>query len=211
MPKRRAKSFIKIKLNQYQKHRPCYQPLQDNRFNKSYVAYWEPRSVSATRAHLCEGSESFMREAQDSFFTALRKRVKSTYTTEETANDLNTAEEATTQNAIDIDSDKRGRRPPSWPREPLAPFASLFFCGGRSGYGTTKLNVPIPEFVVRFYDSDIYFESIVKLGDDIYIRRKYAIVPVSTTVALLKTFLTKVEVMYQWREGVINLIKSARN
>ncbi|KAI9366656.1 hypothetical protein BD770DRAFT_423468 [Pilaira anomala] len=80
-----------------------------------------------------------------------------------------------------------------------------------SGYGTTKLNVPIPEFVVRFYDSDIYFESIVKLGDDIYIRRKYAIVPVSTTVALLKTFLTKVEVMYQWREGVINLIKSARN
>ncbi|KAI8876948.1 hypothetical protein K501DRAFT_131534, partial [Backusella circina FSU 941] len=71
---------------------------------------------------------------------------------------------------------------------------------------TTDLTVPVPEFVVRFYDAHIYFESVVKLDEDIYIRRTYTVVPVPARPALLKNFLAKTEDMYQWRNAVVNLI-----
>ncbi|KAI8090420.1 hypothetical protein BDF21DRAFT_189494 [Thamnidium elegans] len=72
---------------------------------------------------------------------------------------------------------------------------------------TTDLTVPVPEYVVRFYDAHIYFESVIKLDEDLYVRRTYTVVPIPIRPALLKEFLAKTEDMYQWRNAVINLIK----
>lgn len=53
------------------------------------------------------------------------------------------------------------------------------------------------------------FELIIKLGEDIHVRRMYAVVPIPTRPALLQTFLSKTAVMYQWRDAVINPFKIA--
>ncbi|KAI8875628.1 hypothetical protein K501DRAFT_202220, partial [Backusella circina FSU 941] len=72
---------------------------------------------------------------------------------------------------------------------------------------TTDLTVPVPEYVVRFYDAHIYFESVIKLDEDFYVRRTYTAVPIPSRPALLQQFLAKTEDMYQWRNAVITLIK----
>jgi hypothetical protein len=64
-------------------------------------------------------------------------------------------------------------------------------------------------FDVNIIDGHIYFESIIKLSEDIYIRRTYTVIPVPTRPALLKKFLAKTADMYQWRNAVTNLIKIA--
>ncbi|GAN11600.1 hypothetical protein MAM1_0739d11174 [Mucor ambiguus] len=73
----------------------------------------------------------------------------------------------------------------------------------------TDMIVPVPEFIVRFHDAHVYFESIIKLSDDLHIRRTYAVVPIPTGAALLQTFLSKTVVMYQWRDAVVNLVNIA--
>lgn len=94
---------------------------------------------------------------------------------------------------------------------------------------TTDLTVPVPEFAVRFFgiyillvdffflvctnfdvtfvDAQIYFESIIKLSEDVYVKRTYTVIPVPTRPALLQKFLSKTAQMYQWRNAVVNLIK----
>ncbi|KAI8646757.1 hypothetical protein BD408DRAFT_439850 [Parasitella parasitica] len=72
---------------------------------------------------------------------------------------------------------------------------------------TTDLTVPVPEYVVRFYDAHIYFESVIKLDENFYVRRTYTVVPIPSRPALLQQFLAKTEDMYQWRNAVITLIK----
>lgn len=72
---------------------------------------------------------------------------------------------------------------------------------------TTDLTVPVPEYVVRFYDAHIYLESVIKLHEDFYVRRTYTAVPIPSRPALLQEFLAKTEDMYRWRNAVIALIK----
>ncbi|CAO3702986.1 unnamed protein product [Rhizopus stolonifer] len=74
---------------------------------------------------------------------------------------------------------------------------------------TADLTVPLSEFIVRFHDAHIYFESVIKLDEDIYVRRTYTVIPVPTRPTLLKKFLAKTADMYQWRNAVVDLIKIA--
>ncbi|KAI9331910.1 hypothetical protein BD770DRAFT_333487 [Pilaira anomala] len=61
----------------------------------------------------------------------------------------------------------------------------------------TYLTLPVLEFVVRFYDSRIYFDSVIKLYEDLYIRRIYSLVPIPIRPALPQEFLAKAEDMYK--------------
>jgi hypothetical protein len=55
--------------------------------------------------------------------------------------------------------------------------------------------------VFTFVDAHIYFEAIIKIDKDDFIRRTFTVVSVPLRVALLKEFLTKTKDMYQWRGG----------
>ncbi|GAA5799824.1 hypothetical protein HPULCUR_005243 [Helicostylum pulchrum] len=87
----------------------------------------------------------------------------------------------------------------------LTPVLIEFSGGIGFANNDTKENHDVVKLASAY--AHIYFESVIKLDEDLYVRRTYTVVPIPIRPALLKEFLAKTEDMYQWRNAVITLIK----
>ncbi|KAG0175262.1 hypothetical protein DFQ28_002122 [Apophysomyces sp. BC1034] len=71
---------------------------------------------------------------------------------------------------------------------------------------SANIQLPIPEFVVRFYDNKIHFESIIKISHDSHIQRTYFSIDTPKTPRLLKALIEKVPPLFAWRQAVIDFV-----
>ncbi|RCH84139.1 hypothetical protein CU098_006417 [Rhizopus stolonifer] len=74
----------------------------DSAFNKKYTEYWNARSSSVSNTHLREESASVIKEVQDSIFSFIRKRIKTTPASEDDASEFSSNNQDTSTEEFDI-------------------------------------------------------------------------------------------------------------
>ncbi|KAG1149471.1 hypothetical protein G6F36_014714 [Rhizopus arrhizus] len=72
----------------------------------------------------------------------------------------------------------------------------------------TKQKAPIPEYIIRFFDGNLYLESVMMLETGFFIRRMHVKIPIPNTVRLLQKLIYCTPQMLEWREAVARLTRN---
>ncbi|CAO3701300.1 unnamed protein product [Rhizopus stolonifer] len=72
----------------------------------------------------------------------------------------------------------------------------------------TKQEAPIPEYIIRFFDGNLYLESVMMLEAGFFIRRMHVKIPIPNTIRSLQKLISCTPQMFKWREAVVRLTQN---
>ncbi|KAI8887279.1 hypothetical protein K501DRAFT_292355 [Backusella circina FSU 941] len=72
----------------------------------------------------------------------------------------------------------------------------------------TEQKPPIPEYIIRFFDGNLYLESVMMVETGFFIRRMHVKIPIPRTVRFLQKLISCTPQMFEWREAVARLTRN---